>query len=264
MAVDPTVIAAVEAAVAADPDNGALQLHLAALLLSADRPGDALTHASHVLQRRPDDLDALRLAAEAAEAAGDDDRGAAYRRLAAALSGEPSAVSPPAAQAPAAIDSAGRIPDTADELVDSWRDTAPAPEPDVGALSRPQLKLADVGGMTEVKRRLDLSFLAPLRSPELRAQFGKSLRGGLLLWGPPGCGKTYIARALAGELGASFYEIGLNDVLYFATGLKRQVDSVGADESTSASAKIVAAVSIALWIGVVYWSRMLTFLAGAI
>src|SRR5215469_13511156 len=58
--------------------------------------------------------------------------------------------------------------------------------------------------------------------------------------------------------------IGLNDVLYFATGLKRQVDMVGAGESTSASAKIVAAVSIALWIGVVYWSRMLTFLTGAI
>jgi len=58
--------------------------------------------------------------------------------------------------------------------------------------------------------------------------------------------------------------IGLNDVLYFATGLKRQVDTVGAGQSTSASAKIVAAVSIALWIGVVYWSRMVTFLTGAI
>jgi hypothetical protein len=58
--------------------------------------------------------------------------------------------------------------------------------------------------------------------------------------------------------------IGLNDILYFATGLKRQVDSVAAGESTSASAKIVAAVSIALWVGVVYWSRVLTFLAGAI
>ena len=58
--------------------------------------------------------------------------------------------------------------------------------------------------------------------------------------------------------------IGLNDVLYFATGLKRQVDGVGAGQSTSASAKIVAGVSIVLWIGVVYWSRMLTFLAGAI
>jgi ATPase family associated with various cellular activities (AAA) len=75
------------------------------------------------------------------------------------------------------------------------------------------MTLADVGGMDEVKRRLELSFLGPLRNPELRARFGKSLRGGLLLWGPPGCGKTYLARALAGELHASFYEVGLSDVL---------------------------------------------------
>jgi len=58
--------------------------------------------------------------------------------------------------------------------------------------------------------------------------------------------------------------IGLNDVLYFASGLKRQVDGVGAGESTSASAKIVAGVSLGLWVGVIFWSRMLTFLAGAI
>jgi len=58
--------------------------------------------------------------------------------------------------------------------------------------------------------------------------------------------------------------IGLNDILYFASGLKRQVDGVGPGERTSVSARIVAGVSLVLWIGVVYWSRMLTFLAGAI
>lgn len=58
--------------------------------------------------------------------------------------------------------------------------------------------------------------------------------------------------------------IGLNDLLYVATGLKRQVDAVAAGETASASAKIVAGVSLALWAGVIYWSRMLTFLAGAI
>ena len=58
--------------------------------------------------------------------------------------------------------------------------------------------------------------------------------------------------------------IGLNDVLYIATGLKREVDAVAAGESTSVSARIVAGVSLILWVGVVYWSRMLSFLAGAI
>ena len=58
--------------------------------------------------------------------------------------------------------------------------------------------------------------------------------------------------------------IGLNDVVYIATGLKREVDGVAANGTTSVSARIVAGVSLVLWVGVVYWSRMLTFLAGAI
>jgi SpoVK/Ycf46/Vps4 family AAA+-type ATPase len=67
--------------------------------------------------------------------------------------------------------------------------------------------------MEKVKARLKASFLAPLRNPALRRMYGKSLRGGLLMWGPPGCGKTFIARAIAGELGARFVPVGLDDVL---------------------------------------------------
>ncbi len=67
--------------------------------------------------------------------------------------------------------------------------------------------------MDEVKRRLELSLLAPLRNPEMMKLYGKSLRGGLLLYGPPGCGKTFIARAVAGEMSARFIAVGLADVL---------------------------------------------------
>ncbi len=77
----------------------------------------------------------------------------------------------------------------------------------------PELKLSDVGGMEEVKRRLQLSFLGPLKNPALMSAYGKTVGGGLLLYGPPGCGKTFIARALAGELGAKFINVGLSDVL---------------------------------------------------
>ncbi len=57
-----------------------------------------------------------------------------------------------------------------------------------------------------------------MRNPQLAKAFGKSLSGGLLLYGPPGCGKTFIARAVAGELGARFFSVGIADVLDMYTG----------------------------------------------
>ncbi|MEV6349493.1 AAA family ATPase [Actinoplanes sp. NPDC051851] len=85
-------------------------------------------------------------------------------------------------------------------------------------VERSTVTLADVGGMAEVKKRLEVSFLAPLRNPKMRALFGKSLRGGLLLYGPPGCGKTFLARAVAGEMGASFVSLSITDVLNMWVG----------------------------------------------
>jgi SpoVK/Ycf46/Vps4 family AAA+-type ATPase len=67
--------------------------------------------------------------------------------------------------------------------------------------------------MHDIKRRLELTFFGPMRDPALRDAFRASLRGGLLLYGPPGCGKTFVARAIAGEIGARFVAVGLHDVL---------------------------------------------------
>ncbi|GLY21101.1 AAA family ATPase [Micromonospora sp. NBRC 101691] len=93
------------------------------------------------------------------------------------------------------------------------------PEPVTGDADRAYdvetstVRLADVGGMEAVKERLELAFLGPLRNPELRRMYGKSLRGGLMLYGPPGCGKTFLARAVAGEMGAKFLSLSIVDVL---------------------------------------------------
>ncbi|MFT4228888.1 MAG: ATP-binding protein [Microbacterium sp.] len=80
-------------------------------------------------------------------------------------------------------------------------------------VERPQVSLADVAGMIEVKQHLEGAFLAPMRNPELARMFGKQPRGSLLMYGPPGCGKTFIARAIAGELGASFVHATLADIM---------------------------------------------------
>ena len=220
---DPAVIAAIEAALAADETNVVLRCHLAALLAEAGRHAESLAHAARVLQQEPGHPGAERLAGAASAALGlpgatppadpPPPGPSVDPRHPSTFEPPPLPEPPTTPPVPLPVSSDGAVPDTADELLDRWEDSDALTEIDIGQLTTPGVRLADVGGMEDVKRRLELSFLAPLRNPELRAQFGKSLRGGLLLWGPPGCGKTFVARALAGELGASFYEVGLSDVL---------------------------------------------------
>ncbi len=84
--------------------------------------------------------------------------------------------------------------------------------PELGVVERPDISLSDVVGMEQVKREIEVSFLLPMSRRSCERP-GASVGGGLLLYGPPGCGKTFIARALAGELGASFTAVSLADVL---------------------------------------------------
>ncbi|RFS86066.1 AAA family ATPase [Actinomadura spongiicola] len=72
---------------------------------------------------------------------------------------------------------------------------------------------ADVAGMEQVKQSLRMKLLLPVQQPELFAAYGKRAGGGVMLYGPPGCGKTHLARAAAGELGAAFMSVGLSDIL---------------------------------------------------
>ncbi len=80
-------------------------------------------------------------------------------------------------------------------------------------VERPKLTFADIGGMESVKEEISLKILYPLKHPELYKAYGKTAGGGILMYGPPGCGKTYLARATAGEIGAGFIAVGINDVL---------------------------------------------------
>lgn len=67
--------------------------------------------------------------------------------------------------------------------------------------------LDKVAGMHALKALLRRDVVAPIRNPEPYRRYGLSIPNGILLYGPPGCGKTYIARQLAEELGHYFVEI---------------------------------------------------------
>lgn len=80
-------------------------------------------------------------------------------------------------------------------------------------IERPLLTFADVGGMDKVKEEIELKIIKPLQHPELFQAYGKKVGGGVLMYGPPGCGKTHLARATAGEVNAAFISVGINDIL---------------------------------------------------
>ncbi|WP_278265517.1 ATP-binding protein [Nocardia sp. AG03] len=185
------------------------------LLLERGRYADGLAHCGIALAAEPGNAQVLAL----------------MTRCTTALSGTPTTpvVSVPSAPA-TGFDWAAAEDQVGDIIAPAFVDDAPAEfvtDEDAATVERPALRLADVGGMTEVKRQLDLTLFGPLRNPELAAAFGTSARGGLLLYGPPGCGKTFLASAVAGELGANFYPIEITDILDIYTGAsERNVHSI--------------------------------------
>ncbi|MGW2620540.1 ATP-binding protein [Streptomyces sp. NPDC001500] len=208
------LIQSLRTAVEAAPADVPLRLHLAGLLLDAGQQDDAVMQVAVALQHAPGDSQAKAL-------------------MTRAISTQSPAVIPPSEPPPAsatpptepAADTTFNWSAAADQVkdvlpprfveeplaIDGSGDPEGAPAWEVDAPGT--VGLDDVGGMQEVKDRLEAAFLAPLRNPELRKLYGKSLRGGLLLYGPPGCGKTFVARAVAGELGANFLSVSVNDVL---------------------------------------------------
>src|ERR1022692_356431 len=69
-----------------------------------------------------------------------------------------------------------------------------------------------VAGMRDLKAMLERDVILPLQEPEIYARYRLSLPNGILLYGPPGCGKTFIARKLAAVAGFSFIEVKPGDL----------------------------------------------------
>ncbi|AXN43397.1 ATP-dependent zinc metalloprotease FtsH [Mycobacterium marinum] len=202
MTEDP-VIRELSAAVERSPEVVELRLHLAALLADRGRHAEALGHCSAVLAKDAANAEALSL----------------LQRCSAALAAPAEVV--PAQQQQQAPDTAGfdwskAEKQVADIIEPAFVEAPPdvAGEGDFDVVQRSQVRLADIAGMADAKQQLELSLLGPLRNPELMKAYKVSARGGLLLYGPPGCGKSYLAKAVSGELGARFYQVGIADVLH--------------------------------------------------
>lgn len=224
-------VKAVQAAVSADPNNVPLRLALADLLVASGRPTEAVTEAAKVLARDPGNAQALALvtggvgdgptaSAPAPEAAPAETVSSETVSPEAAAPQEPAADTPPDFDwhhAEQQLDAAVPPPfvDPGQAETGHIRPGGPPQTAGVAPLEPglPRISFADVGGLDDVKQRLNESFIQPMRHAEIAKAFGKSLRGGLLLYGAPGCGKTYMARAVAGELGAGFMSLVMTDVV---------------------------------------------------
>lgn len=80
-------------------------------------------------------------------------------------------------------------------------------------MQKPDIDFSDVSGMQQVKKEIEIKIIQPLKHPDLYKAYGKKAGGSILLYGPPGCGKTMIAKATAGQVNARFINVGLNDIL---------------------------------------------------
>lgn len=213
-----------EATLAQDPFDGGARSRYARLL-EAEGDGDAALGQWRLLLRDPAHEAAARLeAARLATSLGQLD--VARELLLAAVGDAPAPAPAAATAAPPPVD---------DEEGDD--EPVPAAIPlralpgggerierpgSVTRIEEHRVKLVDVVGMEDLKKVVRLRIIEPFVRPGLFQRFRRRAGGGVLLYGPPGCGKTLMARAIAGECDASFHAIGISDVLSRWMGVSEQ------------------------------------------
>jgi len=240
-AMDDVTLASLKAALAASPDNGPLR----ALVLKAHLDRNEVTEARAVLGDRAPELfsepDRLH-AARALVRAGEPERALLFcanhpaaeaallsARALAALGRKDEART--AYQRAVSLNSTLEDRDLQAQLTATVRDVQPAASggPRLRVISnddttsnevdrilappQPPLTFADVGGLTDIKQQIRKRIILPFQKPGLFERFRKKAGGGILLYGPPGCGKTLLARATAGECGATFHNVAISDIL---------------------------------------------------
>ena len=195
-------------ALALAPDDRELKLGLARAFFQQGKASHALVIIEDLTKGSDASAHAHVLHAKLLAGTGDIEK--AVRQYRRGIEKDPTAADP---------EFAGRLgidaSDAASETVDgkvraSWDEE---PSPLAAEIERPTIRFDDVGGMESIKEEIRLKIIHPLQHPELYKAYGKAIGGGILLYGPPGCGKTHLARATAGEIHAGFIAVGISDVL---------------------------------------------------
>lgn len=192
------------AALRRDPSSGALRLGLARAFAAQGKTGEAAVVLEGVIAPPDTPANARMDAVRVLLACGDKKRAAEQYALAVEAD---EALTDDDLAAEIGLDA--RL-DASVSL--SW-DTEPPPWDPLVPARPPATTFADVGGMHVAKEALRLRVIASLQRPDLTAHYGRRPGAHILLWGPPGCGKTLLSLAIAGELGVAPIVVGADDVL---------------------------------------------------
>ncbi len=200
--------------IANQPKSSQLQLLMAEVFYRASKNSHALAIVETLSDADPPLAGAMVLQAKLLYRAGDVES-AVYKYKAAIEIDEDSADGEFASLLGIVTADSWGSAESSDEVVDG-RIRQAVSEPDDNQdqyIEKPTIKFEQVGGMESVKEQIRVKIIYPITHAEMFAAYGKKAGGGILMYGPPGCGKTYIARATAGEVKANFVSIGINDVL---------------------------------------------------
>jgi transitional endoplasmic reticulum ATPase len=95
----------------------------------------------------------------------------------------------------------------------SGRDEKKMTKDDLIVKEKPNIKFTDIGGLDSVKEELKKAIIYPFTHKKLYEYYNQKPGGGVLLYGPPGCGKTMIAKAAACECGADFINVETSTIM---------------------------------------------------
>lgn len=83
---------------------------------------------------------------------------------------------------------------------------------EVKSKSDNKVTFSDIGGLENLKDEIRFKIIEPFKHPEIYEFYGKQMGGGILMYGPPGCGKSLIAEATANEAEANFFHVKSSDL----------------------------------------------------